>query len=211
MASPRALLLLLSLVAGPAAAQDIQLRFGHGRVSVKATNATVSAILAEWARVGGSTIVNGDRVAGPPITLDLDNVTERDALDVLLRGVSGYIVAQGAGAVSSLGRILILPASTAATAARLTTARPPEPIDAEEQPRFEAGPSPGPPEMDQPPRTRPRDPRAENPVPAATSPYGLATTSARPGAVTPVTPARPADVPPTPIFRGGTSETSGQR
>ena len=38
-------------------------------------------------------IVNGERVAGPAVTLELQDVSERQALDVLLRGVSGYIVA----------------------------------------------------------------------------------------------------------------------
>ena len=53
--------------AAPAHA-DVQLRIENGRVSLKATNATVREILAEWARVGQTQIVNGERMPGGPIT-----------------------------------------------------------------------------------------------------------------------------------------------
>ena len=112
--------------AAPARAQEVQLRFADGRVSLKASNASVSRILQQWAQIGGTTIVNGERIPGAPVTLELNNVPEREALDILLRGVSGYIAAQGtsgAGA-SRLGRILILPTSVAPAVARAAQARP---------------------------------------------------------------------------------------
>ncbi len=106
---------LLLVVAAPGAAQDINLEIRDGHVSLTARNAPVRQILAEWARVGGNTIVNGDKVAGAPVTIDLTDVPERQALDIVLRNVSGYMLApRQAGTVgaSAFDRILILPTST---------------------------------------------------------------------------------------------------
>ena len=60
----------------------------------------MSQILAEWSRRGRTTIVNGERVPGPPVTLELQNVSEQQALDIVLRGVSGYLVAARETAIS---------------------------------------------------------------------------------------------------------------
>jgi hypothetical protein len=102
--------------AGSSAAQSVVLQFHDGRVTLRAEEAPVRTILAEWARLGGSTIVNGEAVAGPAVTLELTGVTERQALDVILRNVAGYMLApRRAGSVgpSAFDRILILPASVA--------------------------------------------------------------------------------------------------
>jgi hypothetical protein len=118
---------LLLYGAMPAAAQ-IKLEFSQGLVNLTAENATARSILAEWARLGGTRILNGDRVAGPPLTLELVGVSERQALDVILRGVSGYMIASrqvaGAGA-SAFDRIMILPTSTAPRLAAAPAAAPP--------------------------------------------------------------------------------------
>ena len=101
----------------PAGAQQaVRLEFKDGRVSLRAQNAPIRAILAEWARLGGATIVNGDRVPGAPVTLELVGVPERQALDTLLRTVAAYMLApRRAGSVgaSAFDRILILPTSNA--------------------------------------------------------------------------------------------------
>jgi hypothetical protein len=97
-------------------AQQLNLQIQNGRVTLDAQNVTVRQILAEWARVGGAKIVNGDKVAGGPVTLQLNGVSERQALDTILRGVSGYMLASrqvpSTGA-SGFDRILILPTSSA--------------------------------------------------------------------------------------------------
>ena len=108
-------------------AQTVSIQFHDGLVTINAQNAPVRAILAEWARVGGARIVNGDRVVGNPVTLELTNVPERQALDVLLRGLSGYLA--GAREVtspgtSSLDRIFILPATAPPTAAPVVAGGP---------------------------------------------------------------------------------------
>ena len=72
---------------------DVQLTMQNGRVTLVAKDATVRQILAEWAKVGHAKIVNMERVPGGPISLELINVPEAQALDVLLRSLSGYITA----------------------------------------------------------------------------------------------------------------------
>ena len=128
-----ALAALLTALAVPANAQQtVNLQFDGGQVTLSAQNAPVRTILAEWAKLGGATIINGDRVAGPPVTLELAGVPERQALDIVLRSVAGYIVAPrpaGSTGASAFDRIMILPTSVAprnpAPAAAAGGARPP--------------------------------------------------------------------------------------
>src|SRR6185436_940985 len=111
-----AILLCVACAAPASAQQSVKLEFKDGRVSLNAQNVPLRAILAEWARLGGATIVGGDRVAGAPVTLELVAVPERQALDTLLRTVAAYMLApRRAGSVgaSTFDRILILPTSTA--------------------------------------------------------------------------------------------------
>jgi hypothetical protein len=123
----------LALPAG-AAADPVQLTIHDGRVTLVAANASVKQILAEWARIGRTRIVNGERVPGGLVTLQLTNVPEKEALDLLLRTAAGYIAAPRAAGVSDgslFDRILILPTSATppATALRQPTPAPvPAPI-----------------------------------------------------------------------------------
>ena len=109
-------LVLIGCAALARSQQPLQLQIAEGRVTLHAQNVPIRTILAEWARLGGATVINGDRVAGAPLTLDLEGVPERQALDIVLRGVSGYMLAArepgGAGA-SMFDRIMILPTSAA--------------------------------------------------------------------------------------------------
>jgi hypothetical protein len=104
------------LGAASAEAQQVKLQIQDGRVTLEAHNVPVRQILAEWARVGGAKVVNGDKVVGAPVTLQLQNVPERQALDTILRGVSGYMLAvrpDGVSGISAFDRIMILPTSAA--------------------------------------------------------------------------------------------------
>src|SRR5687767_1301981 len=83
---------------------DVQLSIENGQVSLTATNATVREILAEWARVGQTRIVNGDRIPGGPISIQLSGVTEEQALEVILRSVAGYVVAPRPTAIINASR-----------------------------------------------------------------------------------------------------------
>ena len=107
---------VLSIVPARADAQQLQLQMQDGLVTLDAQNVSVRQILAEWARIGGARIVNGEKVVGGPVTLQLNGVPERQALDTILRGVSGYMLASrqtpGPG-LSGFDRILIMPTSSA--------------------------------------------------------------------------------------------------
>jgi hypothetical protein len=84
--------LVLTLSASTAYA-DVTVTMHDGRVTIVAKDATVRQILTEWARVGQTKIVNVERIPGGPMTLELTNVPEQQALDLLLRSVSGYMTA----------------------------------------------------------------------------------------------------------------------
>jgi hypothetical protein len=72
------------------AQESVELEFSAGRVNLTAQNASARTILAEWARLGGATIVNGDNMVSPPLTLELVGVPEQQALDIILRDAAGY-------------------------------------------------------------------------------------------------------------------------
>jgi hypothetical protein len=90
------------LLASSTAFADVQLTLQNGRVSLVAKDATIRQILTEWARIGQTKIVNLERIPGGPVTLELINVPESQALDVLLRTVAGYLAAPRPTAVANL-------------------------------------------------------------------------------------------------------------
>jgi hypothetical protein len=108
---------LTAMVAGSAslvAAGDLTLTLANGRATLIAQDVPLRQILDEWARVGNTTIVNGDKLMGPPMTLQLVDRPEREVLDLLLRSASGYIAApRGANlaGASQFARVMILPVS----------------------------------------------------------------------------------------------------
>ena len=110
--------LLAALVAAattnPVAADKFELTIQHGRVTLVAQDVPVQEILAEWARIGQTTIVNAEKLMGTPVTLQLIDVPEEQALKTLLRSASGYVAAPRATPVSGASRfdrILILVSS----------------------------------------------------------------------------------------------------
>jgi hypothetical protein len=135
--------------ARPAAAQ-VQLAMSAGHVTLSAQNATVAQILAEWARVGQTKIVNAERATGGPLTLELTNVPEGDAIAIILRSAGGYVLAPrraAAATTSQSDRILILPPSMVVSAPPRVAAAPPS----LPQPRPFAVPQPSGPALLQPP------------------------------------------------------------
>ena len=205
MKSLQALAIIAVLAAGatPAAAQ-LTLEFHNGgKVRLNAQNVPVSQILSEWARRGRTTIVNGERVSGPPVTLELQDVSEQQALDIVLRGVSGYLVGARENAIagaSSFDRIYILPTSSRPT----NTAALPAPQavqlqnDDDDEPLPAGARAPNTPPGARLPRDagvagRPPVPvddgdRSEpdnRPVPSPSNPFGVAPGTSRPGVVNP--------------------------
>jgi len=103
---------LLVLTAAAASAQQVQLTISNGRVSLFARDATLRQILTEWSRVGQTKIVNLERIPGGPLTLQLVDQPEDQALDTLLRSLSGYVAAQRPTPVANLSRydrIMVMP------------------------------------------------------------------------------------------------------
>lgn len=199
MLTPFRLALLVGVLAfAPAASAQVRLTMTDGQVSISAKNATVAQILAEWARVGQTRIVNADRVPGAPLTLELADVSEAQALDILLRSAGGYLLAPRTTASatgSKFDRILIVAASTAPRAAT------PQPLPPPTTPTFQAPrvPPRGAPDDDPiPPGGRPSfvgnppgDTSVAAPAPVATpisrvptAPFGVA----RPGMMVPAPP-----------------------
>jgi len=101
----------LALPAG-ALAGPLVLTIGNGRVTLSAQDVPLRQILAEWERLGGVKIVNRDRVPGALVTLELADVPEARAVEMLLRPAAGFMAisrdSQSTGA-SIYARIIIMP------------------------------------------------------------------------------------------------------
>jgi len=126
-----------ALGTAPASA-DVRVTMRDGRVTVVAKDATLRQILAEWARVGQARIVNGEQVAGGPITIELTDMPERQALDILMRSVGGYLAAPRPTALPNAAffdRIVVLPAAAPRSTSVSSSAPAPLP-----QPRFQPNP-----------------------------------------------------------------------
>jgi hypothetical protein len=208
----------LLATATPARA-ELVITMHDGLVTVNAKDVTLRQIMAEWAKVGQTKIVNADGIAGGPLTIALVDVPEEQALATLLRSVSGYLAAPRPTVVknaSRYDRILVVP--TPATPARPVTAAPPPAFP---QPRVQApqnddsdnGPPPpapplGAPAAGQPPRgpvfnntstfppaINPQDgPNVAPPVSAPTASPTAATGTSTPGVIIPA-PAPPGQQP----------------
>src|SRR5438094_453851 len=126
----------MTFTASPAFA-DVRVTMHDGRVTVVASDATPRQILTEWARVGQTKIVNVERIPGGPISIELTSVPEAQALDILLRSLSGYITAPRAADAANLSqfdRIIIMP--TLASARPAVSSAPPPPVF-QQQPQFQ--------------------------------------------------------------------------
>jgi hypothetical protein len=208
--------------ASAATAGELKLSIANGRATLVATDVPAREILAEWARIGQTKIVNGDRIVGPNLTLQLVDRPEREVLDVVLRAVAGYVAAPRNTAVATLSvydRILILPTSQApaynpaAMSSPTTFQRPQMPVpmpedDPVNHPNAPVQGAPGMPMpqgmvpqnpqtqpmpgMPQQPQTLPRPGMLPAPPPGMPNPYGP---NPNPNS-NPNVPGRPGGVPP---------------
>lgn len=119
-------LLLLVSTATPSWAAGLQLSIRGGRVTLDAQDVTVRQILTEWARVGKTRIINLERITGGPVTMKLEDVPERQALDTVLRAVPGYMAVprQTLVADASIYDSIMVMATTTAVAAVRPPAAP---------------------------------------------------------------------------------------
>lgn len=163
-----ALAALLSLVWADTARADVQIAIRDGRVTLNATGATVREILAAWAKAGQTTILNAERVVGGPISLQLQDMPEEQALEIILRSVSGYLAAPRADTIanaSRFDRIFVMPTSIPPRTA-------PSPQPGIPQPQFNPAAQLRPPvtfdeDDDDPPTPNPRGPLFTFPPPGS--------------------------------------------
>jgi hypothetical protein len=208
---------LVTLVTLPAAGQSIKVSFHGGKVDLQRRERHRAGDPHEWARVGGTRVVNAERIAGPPVTVEFKDAYEQQALESLLRGVSGYIVGQRRcrrATSSGFDRIVILATSNAPRPSPVTpcVSRPPGPQPLRRLPcrsttrttrrqrptaaaarRAAAGDAGG---SAPPSRPAARSRRATTTTTgrrpdAPRNPFGVTTGAARPGVITPVPAPRP--------------------
>ena len=148
---------VMAWCAVPTAHADIQFSIRDGRVVLVATDASIADIMAEWAKIGHTKIVNADKLPKDVVTLELRNVSERQVLDILLRTTSGFIAALrdvGDPSASLFDRIIIMPPS----------APPPPTVNASAAPQNRRAPAPAMP-VEEPPPPQLQAAAAEEPIP----------------------------------------------
>ncbi len=117
-------------LASPSLAGQVRLEIRDGLVTLVAKDASIREILAEWARVGQTRIVNAESVPGLPMTIELTGVPERQALETLLRSAAGFVAAPRAvlqASASIYDRIMLMPGTRPAvlpTAAASASSNP---------------------------------------------------------------------------------------
>ena len=113
------------LGASPAAGQAPEVSFAAGRVTITAHETPLAAILGAWERDGGPRFVGAGRLPDQPVSVQLVDVPEDEALRVLLRAAAGYVAIPGAATRaggSAYDRVLIMAAPASAAARRLPAA-----------------------------------------------------------------------------------------
>jgi hypothetical protein len=127
----RTLVLLLVLVAIPPGATGgtLSVEFNNGYVTISAVSVPLRQVLTEWARLGQTRVVNVEKLGGAPVTLELAHVPEKQALEILLRSVPGYLAAPRATVIpgsSQFDRIVVMSGTVAPPSQ--TAAAPPAPL-----------------------------------------------------------------------------------
>jgi len=108
------------VVPAVSAGQGLDVSMQQGRITIRAQQVSVKAILEEWGRVGHTAIVDADDLADEIVTLELIDVPEARTLRTLLRDAAGYLAAARTGRSngdSQFDRILVM-AETKAAAPR---------------------------------------------------------------------------------------------
>lgn len=165
--------------------QNLQLSMQDGHVTIIATEVPLRQILQEWSRIGQTKIINAEKLTGGPVTLQLVNRTEREALDILLRSAAGYMAATrpvGEEGVSAYDRITILATSKAPVVAAgpAPTPQPFQRQPAMPQPVAAVEDDDEPVNVNVPPQQMPQAPTVVTPFPGApgaapVSPYATPT------------------------------------
>jgi hypothetical protein len=118
---------VLALIASPATAQTatpgVSLVIRDGKVTLKAEQASLRQILAEWERQGQVKVVGAEKLLGAPVTLHIVDMPEKQALEVVMRGVPGYMavdrvaLADTPAGPSRFDRVVVMARATTPVAA----------------------------------------------------------------------------------------------
>jgi len=111
-----ALVVTLHPALAAAQASHVSLVIDDRGVTLEARDATLRDILAEWSRVGGTKVLNAETLDARPVTLSLSGVGERQALDILLRDIGGYILSARTAdehTLSQFAGLVVVPARAA--------------------------------------------------------------------------------------------------
>jgi hypothetical protein len=148
------------LVAGDAAAQKLSLRIDKGLVTLDADNVTVDEVLARWVDTTGLNLISkSGQGSDIPVSLRLEGVPEGQALAMVLRDLSGYIMGERRDPLTgivTIDRLMILPQSAAQpnagpavaprrpfTPSRVATElTPPQPVQVVDETPVELAPAP---------------------------------------------------------------------
>lgn len=201
MAPARRVSVVLACVlacAAPLAASELKLEIQDGKVTLVATDVPARQILSEWARIGQTKIVNAEKLPVTMLTLRLEGVSERQALDTVLRSASGYIAMprmEASAAPSVFDRIIIMPTSTVVANANVprpvSAPLPPPPVQTFRPGGFPVGDA-----VDDQDHPVPQpNPTANSPVAPGMPGYVPPPPVAPPGAIPPY-PGAPSNVPP---------------
>lgn len=120
----------IATASGVAAADSLQLTLADGRVTLVTNGATVRQVLGEWARIGGTQIDNIDAAPNGTVDLRLADVTEEEALQLLLRDANFLTVGRPSSdeaRSSRIARIVIARAGRSAAPASVPSAPPQAP------------------------------------------------------------------------------------
>ena len=94
-------------------ARELKVSMNGGLITIIADDVPLSSVLAEWARIGQTKVVNGEQIF-TRVTFHIVDMPERKAIDIVLRSVAGYMTAERAtplAGASAFDRIMILPTS----------------------------------------------------------------------------------------------------
>ena len=118
-----------------AEAQSLTLTIDKGLVTMDAEDVTVDDVLARWSRITRLKVVSKTGTGSNiPLSLHLSAVPEREAMALLLKGLSGYIMGERRDpdtGVITIDRLMILTQSAAQAPASVATAIPAAKPDAE--------------------------------------------------------------------------------
>jgi hypothetical protein len=132
----RALVVMLAVAgalasASEASSQSLTLHIEKGLVTLEAENVTVDEVLTRWSRITRLNVVSKTGTGSDiPLSLHLSGVPEREAMALLLKGLSGYIMGERIDPVTGLptiDRLLILTQSAGLAPAFVPAPHAPDP------------------------------------------------------------------------------------